>query len=309
MDWLEISVEANGDPEALCDKLLALGAESFVIEDERDFQSFLENNTQYWDFVDDALSEEFHGTSRVKFWVSDDETGRAVLERVRTAGLSPSVKTVRDSDWENNWREYYQPIEIGERLVIVPEWQEYGGERVPVRLDPGLLFGTGDHPTTKMCLKAVEDHTRPGSRVLDIGCGSGILGIAAAVLGCESVTAADVDEKASEIVMENAALSGAAEKFRVYTGDVIADARLRKKLGGAYDLVLANIVADVIIPLATHVPGFMKPDGIFVCSGIIDGREDETEAALKNAGLSILRHDRMEEWSCFVCGVSPAGRS
>ena len=302
MDWLEISVEAHGAPEALCDTLLALGAESFVIEDERDFESFLENNTQYWDFVDDGLAADYRGASRVKFWVSDDDDGRAVLARVEAAGLAPAAKTVRDSDWENNWREYYQPIEVGERLVIVPEWQKYDGARVPVRLDPGLLFGTGDHPTTKMCLKAVEDYARPGGRVLDIGCGSGILGIAAAALGCASVTAADVDPKAPEIVAANAALNGTAERFTVYAGDVIADARLRRKLGGGYDLVLANIVADVIIPLAPYAPGFLAEDGIFVCSGIIDGREDEVEAALLAAGLTILRHDRMEEWSCFVCG-------
>ena len=173
-----------------------------------------------------------------------------------------------------------------------------------MRLDPGLLFGTGDHATTKMCLRAVEDYTRPGCRVLDIGCGSGILGIAAAALGCSSVTAADVDEKAPGIVLANAALSGTEEKFSVLTGDVIADARLRKKLGAGYDLVLANIVADVIIPLAPHVPGFLAENGVFVCSGIIDGREDEVEAALKSAGLSVLRHDRMEEWNCFVCTFS-----
>lgn len=302
MDWLEISVEAHGDPEVLCDRLLALGAESFVIEDERDFNTFLENNTQYWDFVDDQLAADMRGMSRVKFWTSDDADGRALAARVEAAGLAPSVKTVSDSDWESNWRDYYQPIEVGEKLVIVPEWQEYDGGRVPVRLDPGLLFGTGDHATTKMCLKAVEELTSPGCRVLDIGCGSGILGIAAAVLGCGAVTAADVDEKAPEIVTANAALNGAADRFTVLAGDVVADARLRKKLGGGYELVLANIVADVIIPLASYVPGFLAEGGAFVCSGVIDGREDEVEAALRGAGLSILRHDRMEEWSCFVCG-------
>jgi len=302
MDWLEISVEAHGEPEALCDRLLALGAESFVIEDERDFRGFLENNTQYWDFVDDRLTDDFRGASRVKFWVPDDGDGRAVLARVEAAGFAPAVKAVRDADWENNWREYYQPIEVGNRLVIVPEWQEYDGDRIAVRLDPGLLFGTGDHPTTRMCLRAVEELTKPGARVLDIGCGSGILGIAAAVLGCGRVTAADVDEKAPEIVRANAALSGVEDRFTVLTGDVIADARLRKKLGTGYDLVLANIVADVIIPLAPHVRGFLADGGAFVCSGIIDGREDEVGTALKNAGLSILHHDRLEEWSCFICG-------
>ena len=302
MNWLEISVPAFGDPEAVCDRLLPLGAESFVIEDERDFAGFLENNTQYWDFVDEKLAEDYRGASRVKFWLADDADGRAVLARVRQAGFAPDVKTVSDADWENNWRDYYQPVEIGERLVIVPEWIEYDGGRIPVKLDPGLLFGTGDHPTTKMCLKAVEDYVRPGAAVLDIGCGSGILGIAAAVLGAKSVTAADVDEKAPEIVAANAALNGVDDRFTVRVGDVIGDARLRAKLGGGYDLVLANIVADVIEPLAPYAPGFLAEDGVFVCSGIIDGREGGVAAALADAGLHILRHDRMDEWHCFACG-------
>ena len=302
MDWLEISVPAHGEPEAVCDKLLTLGAESFVIEDEADFQGFLENNTQYWDFVDEKLEADYRGASRVKFWLSDDEAGRAVLLRVRQAGLDPAVKTVRDSDWENNWREYYQPIEIGESLVVVPEWIDYEGDRTPVKLDPGLLFGTGDHPTTKMCLKAVEDFLRTGMRVLDLGCGSGILGIAAAALGAESVTAADVDAKAPDIVLANASLNETADRFTVLVGDVVADSRLRQKLGGGYGLVLANIVADVIEPLAPYAPAFLAENGVFVCSGIIDGRENGVEAALTAAGLRILRHDTLEEWHCFVCG-------
>ncbi len=302
MDWLEISVPAHGDPEALCERLIALGAESFVIEDEKDFQSFLENNTQYWDFVDDRLERDFRGASRVKFWVSDDSGGLAVAERVRAAGLEPAVKKVSDADWENNWRDYYEPVEIGERLVIVPEWIDYAGDRVPVRLDPGLLFGTGDHPTTKLCLAAVEQYAFPGARVLDIGCGSGVLGIAAAALGAARITAVDVDEKAPEIVAANAALNGTADRFTVLTGDVIGQSRLRQRLGGdCYDLVLANIVADVIIPLAPYVPAFLGERGVFVCSGIIDGREEETAAALRAAGLRILRRDRMEEWNAFVC--------
>ncbi len=122
MNWLEVSIDAHGDPETLCAQLLGLGAESFVIEDERDFHDFLENNTQYWDFVDDKLEEDFQGASRVKFWLSDDEEGRAVVARVEAAGLAPSVKTVRDSDWENNWRDFYKPLEIGEKLVVVLEW-------------------------------------------------------------------------------------------------------------------------------------------------------------------------------------------
>lgn len=301
MDWLEISIDAHGDPEGVCDTLTGLGAEGFVIQDEADFHSFLENNTQYWDFVDDELEQSFSGASRVKLWLSDDEEGRAMLARMEELGLAPAVKAVSDADWENNWRDYYRPIEIGERLVIVPQWQEYDGDRIPVLLDPGLLFGTGDHPTTKLCLGAVERYAVLGCRVLDLGCGSGILGIAAAVLGAGPVTAADVDEKAPDIVRANAALNGVEAAFTVHVGDVVASERLRQRLGTGYGLVLANIVADVIIPLAPFVPALMAPEGVFVCSGIIDGREDETAAALSQAGLHILAHQQEQEWHCFIC--------
>ncbi len=304
-NWLEVTIPAHGDPEAVCDQLTGLGLEGFQIEDERDFKDFLENNTQYWDFVDGGLEASMAGASRVKLWLADDGEGRATVAKLREQGLCPSVKEVADADWENNWRDYYQPLEIGERLAIVPEWREYENQgRIPVRLDPGLLFGTGDHPTTHMCLEAVERLAAAGEPVLDLGCGSGILGIAAAVLGAGPITAVDVDEKAPDIVRANAALNGVDGAFTVYVGDVVAESRLRAKLGGDYALVLANIVADVIIPLAPHVPAFLAENGAFVCSGIIDGREDEVAAALEKAGLTVREHHHKDEWHCFVCGLA-----
>ncbi len=298
-NWIEVTVPAHGDPEAVCDMLTGMGLEGFVIEDERDFKGFLENNTQYWDFVDEELEASMAGTSRVKFWLPDSDESRARIADLYEKGFQPESRPVADGDWENNWRDYYQPVEAGEKLVIVPQWQDYDGDRTPVKLDPGLLFGTGDHPTTRMCLAAVEEHVRPGGRVLDLGCGSGILGIAAAVLGAGPIVAADVDEKAPDIVRDNAALNGVENAFTVYVGDVIASGTLRAKLGAGYDLVLANIVADVIIPLAPYVPAFLAPGGVFVCSGIIDGRQDEVAAALERAGLRIEAHRTLEEWHCF----------
>ena len=300
-NWIEVTVPAHGDPEAVCDMLTGMGLEGFVIEDERDFKGFLENNTQYWDFVDEELEASMAGTSRVKFWLPDSDESRARIADLYEKGFQPESRPVADGDWENNWRDYYQPVEAGEKLVIVPQWQDYDGDRTPVKLDPGLLFGTGDHPTTKMCLAAVEKYAGPGKRVLDVGCGSGILGIAAAVLGTEAVTAADVDEKAPDVVRDNAKLNGVEDAFTVHVGDVIGSARLREKLGTGYDLVLANIVADVIIPLAPHVPGFLAKDGGFVCSGIIEGREGDVAAALRDAGLEITEENHMDEWYCFVC--------
>ena len=145
--------------DARCDELAGLGVGGFVVENEEDFRNFLENNHQYWDYVDQELEDRFAGISRLKFYVTDDADGQAVLQQVRTRYPDVAVSTVEDSDWENNWREYYKPIEVGERLVVVPEWEEIpAGGRLPLRLDPGLIFGTGSHATTRMCLQALEDY-------------------------------------------------------------------------------------------------------------------------------------------------------
>lgn len=300
-NWLEVTVPAHGDPEAVCDALTGMGLEGFVIEDERDFKGFLENNTQYWDFVDEGLEKSMAGASRVKFWLPDSDESRALIAELYKKGFDPDSRPVADADWENNWRDYYTPVEAGEKLVIVPQWQDYDGDRTPVKLDPGLLFGTGDHPTTRMCLAAVERYTQPGERVLDLGCGSGILGIAAAVLGAKTIVAVDVDDKAPDVVRDNAKLNGVEDAFTVYVGDVVADRTLRARLGGGYKLVLANIVADVIIPLAPYVGAFLTPDGVFICSGVIEGRQDDVSAALEKAGLKVTEHPALEQWHCFVC--------
>ena len=304
MKWIEAAVATKSEEiDAVCEQLAALGAGGMVVEDEADFQAFLANNHQYWDYVDDELESKFRGVSRVKFYLSDDDEGRALLETIRT-GIGREITTayVQDSDWENNWRQYYQPIEIGEKLVVVPEWLETPDDgRIPLRLDPGLIFGTGSHATTRMCLAALEHYAAPGKHVLDLGCGSGILGIGALLLGCDSVAGCDIDPKAPEVAEANAALNGLhADRFRVCAGDVLADAPMRASLGAGYDLVLANIVSDVIIPLSGIVGEFLAPDGVFLCSGIIEGRQDEVAAALRRNGFAILEHFNEEEWHCYV---------
>ena len=304
MKWIEAAVATKSEEiDAVCEQLAALGAGGMVVEDEADFQAFLANNHQYWDYVDDELESKFRGVSRVKFYLSDDDEGRALLETIRT-GIGREITTayVQDSDWENNWRQYYQPIEIGEKLVVVPEWLETPDDgRIPLRLDPGLIFGTGSHATTRMCLAALEHCAAPGKRVLDLGCGSGILGIGALLLGCDSVAGCDIDPKAPEVAEANAALNGLhADRFRVCAGDVLADAPMRASLGAGYDLVLANIVSDVIIPLSGIVGEFLAPAGVFLCSGIIEGRQDEVAAALRRNGFAILEHFNEEEWHCYV---------
>ena len=169
MQWIEVSVPTRSDEiDDVCAQLAELGAGGMVVEDEADFQQFLEHNHQYWDYVDDALEAQFRGVSRIKFYLSDDDDGRAQLEVIRAGiGRELTTATVRDSDWENNWRQYYQPIAVGEKLVVVPEWLDAPADgRIALRLDPGLIFGTGSPPTTRMCLAALEQYAGAGKTVL-----------------------------------------------------------------------------------------------------------------------------------------------
>ena len=304
MRYIEVTVNTPGaEIDARCQEMADMGAGGFVIENEEDFKDFLEQNHQYWDYVDDELENQFAGVSRIKCYLTDDEDGLAVLRRINAAYDDVTTSYVEDRDWENNWREYYKPIEVGEKLVVVPEWEEAPQDgRLPLRLDPGLIFGTGSHATTRMCLAALEEFSKPGVRVLDLGCGSGILGIGALILGCDSCLGVDIDPKAPDVVMSNAALNGiGADKMTAWAGDIIADSSLRARIGGGYQLVLANIVADVIIPLSAVVRQFMAPGAVFICSGIIEHRWPETEAALISNGFEILDHKSEEEWHCFVC--------
>lgn len=303
MQYKEIIIEcAEAEIDAVCERLTELGCGGFVIENESDFREFLENNRQYWDYVDEALEQSYSGVSRVKCYLEANGEGEKMLDSIKRF-YEVTVNDVADSDWENNWKDYYKPIEIGRRLIVVPEWESAdAADRVAIRLDPGLMFGTGSHATTRMCLEALEGFAGEGKRVLDLGCGSGILGIGSLVLGSEYCIGVDIDPKAPDIVMDNAALNGIGDdRMKVYAGDIIGDASLRKMLGTGFDIVLSNIVSDVIIPLAPFVRGFMAADAVFITSGIIDGREDEVRAALEAAGFEVMTHMHEEEWHCFVC--------
>ena len=304
MRYIEVTVNTPKEEiDARCERMADMGAGGFVIENEDDFQDFLDHNHQYWDYVDEELADRFRGVSRIKCYLTDDAEGLDTLRQIRAAYGEVQTAFVEDSDWENNWREYYKPIEVGEKLVVVPEWEEAPEDgRVPLRLDPGLIFGTGSHATTRMCLAALEGFARPGLRVLDLGCGSGILGIGALLLGADSCLGVDIDPKAPDVVMSNAALNGIGpERMSAWAGDVLSDESLRRRIGAGYGLVLANIVADVIIPLSAGVRQFMAPDAVFICSGIIEHRCVETEAALRANGFTILDHLTEDEWHCFVC--------
>ena len=304
--WLEVAVNTTPDKlDHVCARLAAAGMDSLVIEDEQDFLNFLEQNRQYWDYVDQELLDRMKGVTRVKFYVTDDGDGREQLARY-TRGLDceHAATPLADNDWAYSWQKYYKPLEIGQRLYVVPQWM--GEEpvpvgRVPFYLNPGLTFGTGSHASTQLCLEGVEEHTVPGRDVLDLGCGSGILSIAALCLGARSAVAVDIDPKAVDVAYENAALNGIGrDRYTVRAGNVLSDKRLAAELAQKkYHLVLANIVADVIIPLAPQVPALLEEDGVFLCSGIIDTRTREVETALKQAGLTVTKKREKSGWAAL----------
>ncbi len=225
------------------------------------------------------------------------ETLGAIQARMEAAGIPYTVRTagVAQEDWQNGWRKYYHPMEIGRRLAVVPSWQAYDTDRVKLLLDPGLAFGTGGHETTSLCLEALDELTAGGERVLDIGTGSGILAIAALKLGAACAEGVDIDPVAVRTACENAALNGVARQFTGLVGD------LSDKASGTYQIITANIVANAIISLAPAVPGLLAEGGHFIASGIIDTRAQEVAEALTKAGLTIAQCKDKRGWVCFVC--------
>ena len=316
MDWLELKIDtSHAGLDAVTDMLEQQGVTGVMIDDEADFQSFLENNRQYWDYVDDDLLAQKKGVSRVTFYLERNEDAYGTVAAVRMAmsalkkehpeyaPLLLTMADVADEDWENNWKQFYKPMEIGSRLLVVPEWEEAADPtRVKLVLNPGLTFGTGSHATTRLCLTALEEAVHGGETVLDLGCGSGILSIAALRLGAVSAKAVDIDDKCLTVAYENAALNGIGkDRYAVLVGDVLSNGALREALGGGYDVVVANIVADVIIGLAPMVRQFLKPGGLFLCSGIIDTRAGEVADALRQNGWEIETTRSGEGWYSYAC--------
>ena len=319
MEWLELTIVSASRGIGLLEAALTVnGFDSFIIDDEAEFHTFLETNRDYWDIVDEDLEKSLDGVSRVRLYLADGPDAPEEIARLREllagllaaypeAGLGSlelSLANIRDEDWENNWKQYYQPIPIGKRLLVVPKWIEPDRSegRIPVLLDPGMIFGTGAHASTQMCMLRLEERICGGEEVLDLGSGSGILSITALRLGAAHATGVDVDPKAEDIARENAAINGlGADRFTAVTGNVITgqDA-LAGLFSKTYDVVCMNIFADVIIPMAAVLPRFMTERTTLICSGVLENRYEEVKAAIEAAGLTVDAVQTMNDWCCFT---------
>ena len=307
MAWLEITVPTTAQSiAAVTNALTAGGFPDLVIEDQAEFELFLEENREYWDYIDESLQQKLEGLSTIKLYLeTGDDAGmdrlKAIVSRL---GLSMTVSQLPDVDYEESWKDSYPPQPIGNSLLVLPYWladTDTDG-RKPVILDPGLTFGTGAHPSTLMVMEAMEELVQPGDHCLDLGSGSGILSIAALRLGAADAIGIDIDPKAEDIARENAGYNGfAAPEFTALTGNVTADKALMQRLSEReYSVVLVNIVADVIIGLAPTLPAFLTENSRLICSGILDTRLDDVTGALTAAGLRILQIRQKEDWRCVV---------
>ena len=322
MDYLEVTIQtASAGIELVANALTAGGFDSLVVEDQAEYENFLEDNRAYWDYIDEAFQQELQGLSRIKLYLEVDgneEKQLKKLEKVLDAlkkrakknlgTLEVTSQLLPETNWEESWKDNYPPQPIGEKLIVVPCWNPEAGDRIPVILDPGLTFGTGAHPSTQMCMEFMEELVTDGMDVIDLGSGSGILSIAALRLGAKTAVGVDIDPKAEDIARENAAYNDFhGDRFDAVTGNVTEDHELMARLSGKhYDLVFVNIVADVIIGLAPVLKHFMDAGTKVICSGILDVREADVHEALTANGLTILATRSKEDWRSLVAGRADA---
>ena len=314
MNWTEVNIYTTTEGiDPVCGCLLRIGVTGFVIKDAKDFEEFLNGKTGNWDYIDDDLMNLKNCETCVTVYLPDNSQGVDMLAAIRSemialggrdedkafGRLAVELANVREEDWANNWKQYFKPLTVGNKLVIKPSWEEYNknDDRIILEIDPASSFGTGQHNTTQLCLELIEKNLNKGDKLFDLGCGSGILSIASILLGAEEVTAVDIDQNSVKIAKENAEKNNiSAEKYTAYCGNVIDDNELVEKIGGGYDVIAANIVADVLIAMSPLFEKFVKKGGTLILSGIISERCHEVIDAVKAKGYTLVEQREANDW-------------
>lgn len=329
MKWLECNIETTSSDDGLPAEILGgmlmeLGVTGIETMDPYETKLFLEHNKSHWDYADEIIMAAAPGKAYIRFYLDgslkcEQDKLKHIhdgLDALRTGEFGPLLGSlaltsaeVDDEDWADKWKQYYKPFRIGQRLVIRPLWEEYdpGPGDVVVALDPGQAFGTGLHESTKLCLEAASDMFSPETKaVLDIGCGSGILTLAALGFAENAVAVAiDADGTAVKVAAANVKLNRQENRVTVLTGNILDDSELLAKAKGLgpYDIVFVNIVADVVIAMTPIVKGLLAPNGAFIASGIIKERLDDVKETVVNQGFRIRGIAKDGEWAAVVSGL------
>ena len=310
-DWTELQVTIPAaDTDRAGDIAQMVVPYGIYIED----YSHLEEEAMeiaHIDLIDEDLLKKDRTKSIIHVYISPEENPAEAIsflkERFEAVGIENTITAANcaEEDWINNWKKYFKPIPVGKRLLVRPMWEdEYeAGDRVVLHLEPGLAFGTGTHETTRLCMELLEKYVKPGDTMLDMGCGSGILSIISLLLGADSAFAVDIDPNAVDIAYQNAGMNDVdISKYTVKAGDIITNTELQNEIAkNEYDVVVANIVADVIIALAPKAREYMKKGGVFITSGIIEDRVDDVKAALEKCGFEINSIKQRKDWVSIVC--------
>lgn len=305
MDWTEIKIEVDSKnaeaAEAIAHMAVPYG---IYIEDYSNLESEVLEIANI-DLIDEELLKKDRTKTVVHIYISPEdnptEATAFLTERYNAQGINHRITSdcCREEDWLNNWKKYFHPIKVGEKILIRPTWRDdYEPDgRVVLNLDPGIAFGTGTHETTRLCLEMLEDYVGNGTKMLDVGCGSGILAVASLLLSAESAVGVDIDEMAVKTAKENAELNGVDNRLKVIHGS------LTDKVSGKYDVIAANIVADAIIMLSKDIKNFMNENAVYIMSGIIDSRAEEVRKAIEPT-FEIINEKNENGWYCFAAKLA-----
>ena len=324
MNWTEVSIYTTTNGlEIINGAMIKLGINDAVIEDAGVFEDFLNNETMNWDYYDEDLIKLKDIESCIKVYLADNEQGRRLLRKIYEfieelnednmnidlGTLRVETKVINDEDWANNWKKYFKPFEVADKIVIKPSWEDYkdfAQGKIILEIDPGMSFGTGQHHTTRLCIEQIIKYINKDMEVLDLGCGSGILSIATLLLGAQKCVGVDIDENAVRIAKENAELNNIYEdKFNVYCGDVTEDNALQNKIGyNKYDIIEVNIIAQIIMGMSHTFPKFLKKGGLVIASGIITKYMQDVIDNFENLGFEIIETNQSEEWVSITAKLS-----